>query len=94
MDEFFDSRSWIIGKNIILFGITSALILKLIVNMSAIKKYLKTKIKLMAMVSNHTCLAVITLDSAQKKDENYYLQVFLKECKYTGKMIRQILLII
>ena len=29
----------------ILFGITSALILKLIVNMSAIKKYLKTKIK-------------------------------------------------
>ena len=45
MDEFFDSRSWIFGKNIILFGITSALILKLIVNMSAIKKYLKTKIK-------------------------------------------------
>ena len=35
--------------------------------------------------SNHTCLAVISLDSALKKDENYYLQVFLKECKYIEK---------
>ena len=26
--------------------------------------------------SNHTCLAVISLDSALKKDENYYVQVF------------------
>ena len=25
---------------------------------------------------NHTCLAVISLGSALKKDENYYLQVF------------------
>ena len=32
--------------------------------------------------SNHTCVAVISLDSALKKDENYYPQVFLKECKY------------
>ena len=33
--------------------------------------------------SYHTCLAVITLDSAAlKRDENYYQQVFLKECKY------------
>ena len=31
--------------------------------------------------SNHTCLAVINLDSALKKDEIYYPQVFLKECK-------------
>ena len=31
--------------------------------------------------SNHTCLAVISLDSALKKDENYDPQVFLKECK-------------
>ena len=30
------------------------------------------------MVSNHTCLAVISLDSALKKDENYYPQVFFK----------------
>ena len=35
--------------------------------------------------SNHTCLAVINLDSAIKKDENYYPQVFLKEYKYLRK---------
>ena len=28
--------------------------------------------------SNHTCLAVIKLDSALRKDENYYLEVFFK----------------
>ena len=28
--------------------------------------------------SNHTFLAVITIDSALKKEENYYPQVFLK----------------
>ena len=28
--------------------------------------------------SNHTCLAVISLDSALKKGENYCLQVFLR----------------
>ena len=35
--------------------------------------------------SNYICLAVVTSDSALKKDENYYPQVFLKECKYTKK---------
>ena len=35
--------------------------------------------------SNHSCLAVITLDSALKKDDNNYPQVFLKECKYIEK---------
>ena len=35
------------------------------------------------MDSSHICLAVFSLDSALKKHENYYLQVFLKECKYT-----------
>ena len=35
--------------------------------------------------SNRTCLAVISLDSAFKKDENYYPLVFLKECKYIKK---------
>ena len=35
--------------------------------------------------SNHTWLAVISLDSALKKDENYYLQVFFKEFKYIEK---------
>ena len=37
--------------------------------------------------SNHTCLAVISLDSALKKDGRYYLQVFLKECKYIEKTV-------
>ena len=32
-------------------------------------------------------LAVISLDSALKKDENYNPQVLLKECKYIGKKI-------
>ena len=39
------------------------------------------------MDSNHTCLAVISLNSALKKDDNYYLQVFLKECKYIEKKV-------
>ena len=34
---------------------------------------------------SHTCLAVIILDSALKKDGNYYSQDFLKECKYIQK---------
>ena len=37
--------------------------------------------------SNHTCLEVISLDSALKKDENYYPQVFSKECKYIEKKV-------
>ena len=39
------------------------------------------------MGSNHTCLAVISLDSAFKKDENYYPKVFLKECKCIEKKV-------
>ena len=31
---------------------------------------------------SRTCLAVITLDSAFKKDDNYQPQVLLKQCKY------------
>ena len=34
-----------------------------------------------------TCLAVISLHSALKKDDNYYPQVFLKECKYIEKKV-------
>ena len=32
-------------------------------------------------------LALIRLGPALKKDENYYLQVFLKECKYIEKKV-------
>ena len=62
------------------------------------KEFLKTEIKshddevtdfydkkIPKVCSNHTCLAVINLDSALIKDENYYQQVFLKECKYIEK---------
>ena len=62
------------------------------------KEFLKTRIKsqgdevtdfddkeIPKVDSNHTCLAVISLDSALKKDENYYPKVFLKECKYIEK---------
>ena len=38
------------------------------------------------MDSNQTCLAVISLDSALNSD-NYYPQVFLKECEYTEKKV-------
>ena len=30
--------------------------------------------------SNHTCLAVVSLNSALKKDDSYYPLAFLKEC--------------
>ena len=36
---------------------------------------------------NQTCLAVISLDFALKKDENYYPQIFLKECKCIEKKV-------
>ena len=61
-------------------------------------EFLKTKIKshcdevtgfynkiIPKVKSNYTYLAVITLDSALKQDDNYYQQVFLKEYKYTQK---------
>ena len=37
--------------------------------------------------SNHTCFAVISLDSVLKKDDNYYLQVLWKKCKYIEKKV-------
>ena len=37
--------------------------------------------------SNHTCLAPINLDSALKKDDNYYPQVLLKEFKHIKKKV-------
>ena len=37
--------------------------------------------------SNHTFLAVISLDSALNKDDNYYPPVFLIECEYIAKKV-------
>ena len=64
------------------------------------KSFLKTKIKshcneviefcdkiFSKVVPNHTCLAVITLNYALKKDANCYKQVFLKECKCIEKKV-------
>ena len=64
------------------------------------KNFLKTKIKshggevtdcydkkIPKVDSNHTCLSVISLDSALKKDDSYYLLVFSKECKYIEKKV-------
>ena len=39
------------------------------------------------MDANCTSVAVISLDSALKKDWNYYPQIILKEYKYTEKKI-------
>ena len=38
---------------------------------------------------NHTCLAVISLVLALKKDDHYYPQMFLKECE--KKVVRHII---
>ena len=72
----------------------------LITSLSIIKIFSKIKIKshgnevtdffdkkIPKVNSNHTCLAVISLDFALKKNENYYLQVFLKECKHIEKKV-------
>ena len=37
--------------------------------------------------SNQNCLVVITLDSVLKKDDSYYPQIFLKECRYIEKKV-------
>ena len=39
------------------------------------------------IIKSHTCLAVISLDSALKQDGNYYPQMFLKKCKYNEKKV-------
>ena len=62
------------------------------------KNFLKTKIKscgdnatnfhdkkIPEVGFNYTYLAVILINVLLKKDANYYLQVFLKECKYIEK---------
>ena len=79
-------------RNIILFQINvSANIKKEFDSERVYKNYLKTKIKshgdevtdiyekkVPNLDSNQTCLVVISLDSALKKGDNYYRQVFLR----------------
>ena len=64
------------------------------------KEFLKTKIKshgdevtdfrdkeISKADSNLTCLAIISWDSALKKNGNYYSQVFLKKCKFIERKV-------
>ena len=60
------------------------------------KNYLKTKIQSHGdevtdfydkKIPKLNKLTVITLDSALKKDDNYYPQVLTKECKYAEKKV-------
>ena len=37
----------------------------------------------------HTFLTLISSDSALRKDENYYPQVFLEQCKYIKKKVTE-----
>ena len=55
--------------------------------MMKLQIFIIKKFKIKKVDSNHTCLAVISLNCALKKDKNYYLQVFLKECKYIEKKL-------
>ena len=48
---------------------------------------MKLQIFTIKVDSNHTCLAVISLDFVLKKDENYYLQAFLNKFKYPEKKV-------
>ena len=60
----------------------------MIARLSAIKSFWKATFKKNPKVdSNNTCLVIISLDSALKKDDNYYPQVLLKECKCIEKKV-------
>ena len=89
-------------ENIILFRVKSALIIKNEFDSKPVYSeiFLKYKRKsyghavidfydkeIPKVDSNHTCLAVISLDSALKKDRNFHLQIFLKECKCNEKKV-------
>ena len=73
------------GKNVLIFGIKSVVILK------KAKDFHNNKISKVA--SHPTCLAVIMVDPVFKNDENYYQEVFFKEFKYNEKKWLDILLI-
>ena len=48
--------------------------------------------KIPKLDSNHTCLAVSSFDPTLKKDNYYYPQVFLKECKYNEKKVIRLII--
>ena len=96
MDVFFDRRCDLLEKyNTISDKVSTDMKKELDSEPIYNKKFLKTKIKshgdevtdfcdkeIPKVDSNHTCLAVISLDSVTKKKENCYPQASLKQCKY------------
>ena len=98
---FFDWRWWLIKKiwycwDKVRSDIKKEFYIKPVYN----KEFLKTKKKshgdevadfydkeIRKVDSNHTCLAVTSLDSALTNNENNHPQVFLKQCKYIEKKL-------
>ena len=66
--------------------LTSLFIIKIFENQNKISWWWSCRF-IHVVDSNYTCLASVSMDSALKKDENYYLQVFLKEFKYIEKKV-------
>ena len=94
MDVFYDWKWWLIRKyNTVWDKINPDIKEKFDYEPVYKKKKLKTKIKShvdevrdfydkqISKVDYNTCLAVISLDSVLEKDENYYPQLILKDCK-------------
>ena len=97
MDVFFDWR-WRHIRKIYYLGSILSDIKKEFDSDPVYNNCLKTKIKchdyensdfyfkrFSKLDSNHTFLTVINLDFSVKKDDNFYLQVFLKEFKCIEK---------
>ena len=103
---FLIENDYLLKINEIIFGIKSTILWK--ETIVSHKEFLKTKLKSYRDVAtdfhdkempnlgyNHTCLPVTNIYSVFKKDENYYLQAFLREYKYqihwkSEKVIRNI----
>ena len=98
MDVFFDWRWRIIKKYDIWSKVNNDTYIKKLDSDPILnKKILKTKIcygdeatdfhdgEMQKVGFNYICLGVIWLNLVLKKDENYYPQVFLEECKYIEK---------
>ena len=99
MDVFFDWRWCLIRKTYSYLGQSQWWYKKdfdsdIVYNKDVLKAKIKShgdKVtddeKIPKVDPNHTCLAVISLDSPLKKDDNNYPQTFLKECKCTEKKV-------
>ena len=101
MDVFFDWRWWHIRSYNTIWGKVSTDIKKEFDSHPVYNtEFLETKTKshddegtncydksIPKLESSHTCLVLISLHYALKKDDSNYPRVFLEECKYTGKNV-------